>query len=139
MTLRRLPAVAALVIGAGLICQQPGETAQPSLPRALLGVPLSPEYRDADKALAKQLGQALQIELKHDDKFNTYGDLIERVTTTTDRYLVRMTPYAFVAAEMLGARLEVLATYESVATGTTTYRSVLRGQQAEVREVPADH
>ena len=123
MTLRRLPTVVALALGAGLICQQPGETAQPSLPRALLGVPLTPEYRDADKALAKQLGQALQIELKHDDKFNTYGDLIERLTTTTDRYLVRMTPYAFVAAEMLGARLEVLATYESVATGKTTYRS----------------
>jgi ABC-type phosphate/phosphonate transport system substrate-binding protein len=123
MTLRRVPAVAALAIGAGLICQQPGETAQPSLPRALLGVPLSPEYRDADRALAKQLGQALQIEIKHDDKFITYADLIERVTTTTDRYLVRMTPYAFVAAEMLGARLEVLATYESVATGTTTYQS----------------
>lgn len=123
MTLRRVPAVAALAIGAGLMCQQPGETAQPSLPRALLGVPLSPEYRDADTALAKQLGRALQIELKHDDKFNTYGDLIERVTTSADKYVARMTPYAFVAAEMLGARLEVLATYESVATGTTTYQS----------------
>ena len=137
MTLRRLPVVAALAIGAGLICQQPGETAQPSLPRALLGVPLSPEYRDADKALAKQLGRALQIELKHDDKFNTYGDLIERVTTTTDRYLVRMTPYAFVAAEMLGARLEVLATYESVATGTTTYRSYFVVNKQKFEEFPA--
>ena len=136
MTVRRVPAVVALALGAGLICQQPGETAQPSVPRALLGVPLSPEYRDADKALAKQLGQALQIELKHDDKFNTYGDLIERVTTTTDKYLVRMTPYAFVAAEMLGARLEVLATYESVATGTTTYRSYFVVNKQKFGEFP---
>ena len=122
MTVRRLPAVVALALGAGLICQQPGETAQPGV-LALLGVPLDDDYRNADRALAKQLGQALGADPKLDDKFNTYGDLIERVTTTADRYLVRMTPYAFVAAEMLGARLEVLATYESVATGTTTYRS----------------
>jgi hypothetical protein len=45
-----------------------------------------------------------------------------------------MTPYAFVAAEMLGARLEVLATYESVATGSTTYRSYFVVNAEKFRE-----
>jgi ABC-type phosphate/phosphonate transport system substrate-binding protein len=106
------------------------------MPRALLGVPLSQEYRNADRELAKQLGGALGIELKHDDRFNTYGDLIERLATTTDPYLARMTPYAFVATEMLGARLEVLATYESVATRTTTYRSYFVVNRQNFQQFP---
>jgi ABC-type phosphate/phosphonate transport system substrate-binding protein len=38
-------------------------------------------------------------------------------------YLARMTPYAYVAAEMLGANFEILATYNSRATTATTYFS----------------
>src|SRR6185503_20985701 len=38
-------------------------------------------------------------------------------------YLARMTPYACVTAEMLGAHFEILATYKSNATGSTTYHS----------------
>ena len=38
-------------------------------------------------------------------------------------YLARMTPYAYVAAEMLGASFEILGTYNSRATGGTTYHS----------------
>lgn len=38
-------------------------------------------------------------------------------------YLARVTPYVFIAAEMLGANFEILGTYESRATSRTTYHS----------------
>ncbi|UCG88501.1 MAG: PhnD/SsuA/transferrin family substrate-binding protein, partial [Gemmatimonadota bacterium] len=43
--------------------------------------------------------------------------------TDKGEFLARTTPYAFVAAEMLGADLEIIATYVSRATGSTTYHS----------------
>ena len=115
----RLIAVVVLVLGVGMSAPR----AQQEANLALLSVPLSAEYGDADSELARRLGVMLSNDIQHDDNFNTYGDLIERLTTTKDPYLARMTPYAFVAAEMLGARFEVLGTYESRATATTTYRS----------------
>lgn len=54
-----------------------------------------------------------------------YGDVIRQFAErdTSTGYLARITPYAYVAAEMLGAKLDILATYKSVATEKTTYRS----------------
>jgi len=54
-----------------------------------------------------------------------YGEVIRAfVERGPDKgYLARITPYAYVAAEMLGAKLDVLATYKSAATGDTTYHS----------------
>jgi ABC-type phosphate/phosphonate transport system substrate-binding protein len=134
MRSRCLPALITLALCLGMESPGPLHAAKAEIPRALLGVPLDQQYLDADRELARRLGETLGIELRHDDKFNTYGDLIERVTTTRDPYLARMTPYAFVAAEMLGARLEVLATYESVATGSTTYRSYFVVNAEKFRE-----
>lgn len=116
---RCLTLLLVLVLGAGMSFPRADRGAEP----ALFGVPLSPEYRDADRELARRLGDVLGGDVEHVANFNTYGDLIERLTTTKEPYLARMTPYAFVAAEMLGARFEVLGTYESLTTGTTTYRS----------------
>jgi ABC-type phosphate/phosphonate transport system substrate-binding protein len=54
-----------------------------------------------------------------------YGEAIRAlVERGPDRgYLGRITPYAFVVAEMLGAKLDILATYKSVATRDTIYHS----------------
>jgi ABC-type phosphate/phosphonate transport system substrate-binding protein len=92
---------------------------------ALLGVSITSEHGAADKELAKRLGDALgrELTLTYDDGFKSNAGLVERVVTTRDPYLARMTPYAFVASEMLGANLEVLATYESKTTDNYTYRS----------------
>ena len=132
MRRRYLTAVAVLVLG-GITsprAEQPGTL-------ALLSVPLSAEYDDADYELARRLSTVLRADIQHDDNFNTHADLIERLTTTQEPYLTRMTPYALVAAEMLGARFEVLATYESRATGTTTYRSYFVVNAHKFREFPA--
>ena len=48
-------------------------------------------------------------------------------------YLARITPYAYVAAEMLGAKLNILAIYRSVATGENDLPLVLRGAEGQVR------
>ena len=119
----RLPVVLAFVIGGSGITSE--AFAQQDMPRALLAVSPSADYRQADDLLAQHLGRALGVDLRRDGGFSNYRDLIERVTTDDSGYVARMTPYAFVAAQMLGARLEVLGTYESVVTRTTTYRSYL--------------
>ena len=54
-----------------------------------------------------------------------YGDVIRAFAEAgpNRRYLARITPYAYVAAEMLGAKLNILAVYKSAATHSTTYNS----------------
>jgi hypothetical protein len=54
-----------------------------------------------------------------------YGDVIRAFAEPDPSrgYLARITPYAYVAAEMLGAKLSILAVYQSAATHETTYHS----------------
>ena len=54
-----------------------------------------------------------------------YGDVIRAFAERDSGrgYLARITPYAYVAAEMLGAKLNILAVYQSAATHDTTYHS----------------
>ena len=54
-----------------------------------------------------------------------YGDVIRAFAEAGSErpYLARITPYAYVAAEMLGAKLNILAVYRSSATRETTYHS----------------
>ena len=54
-----------------------------------------------------------------------YGDVIRSFAEADPGrgYLARITPYAYVAAEMLGAKLNILAVYQSAATQQTTYHS----------------
>jgi ABC-type phosphate/phosphonate transport system substrate-binding protein len=127
---RLLVVLASVIGGSGIASDASAQhdvsaaaAAKADLPRALLAVPLRTQWRDADEQLTRNLGAGLGIELRHDDGFGEYRDLIERVLSEDTPYVARMTPYAFVAAQMLGARLEVLGTYESAATHATTYRS----------------
>ena len=57
---------------------------------------------------------------------DAYGGVIralaEHEADSNRGYLARITPYAYVAAEMLGAKLRILAVYKSAATNKTTYR-----------------
>ena len=54
-----------------------------------------------------------------------YGDVIRAFAEPDPGrgYLARITPLAYVAAEMLGAKLNILAVYQSAATNDTTYHS----------------
>ena len=95
-----------------------------------LGVapPNDDDYRRADSALRdflnREIGRSHPGFALNYRKFDNYGEEIREVTERGNRpYLARMTPYSYVTAWMLGADFDVLATYESVATGSTIYRS----------------
>ncbi len=76
----------------------------------------------ADEILRGYLLEKADIEF--DQEGLTYEAVIKRLVEGSDRrFLARTTPYVLVIAQTLGAQLEVLATYQSRATGRTTYRS----------------
>jgi ABC-type phosphate/phosphonate transport system substrate-binding protein/membrane-associated phospholipid phosphatase len=96
-------------------------------PAAFIAVDLDSTSRRADRALRQYLERRAGMRFATEQS-SEYGSVIDRlVTWSADRgpFLARITPYALVAAELLGADVRVLATYVSRATGGTTYRSYL--------------
>ena len=97
-----------------------------------LSIVVDKETLEADNRLRKyveQLTGAARTRSSRRARFPQqtmpYGDVI-RAFAERDKskaYLARITPYAYVAAEMLGAELEILATYKSAATRSMTYHS----------------
>ncbi len=79
---------------------------------------------EADEALRQLLEGKLGQELS--PKAFKYGEATNRLAEWSagdGAYLARVTPYVYIAAEMLGADFEVLGTYVSKATRGTTYHS----------------
>ncbi len=90
------------------------------------------DYRAADRALREFLKQGVlkldsDVEIEFEPmSMNDYSAAIHAVADPyrdSDAYVARLTPYAFVVAEMLGADFEILATYKSKATNRFTYHS----------------
>jgi ABC-type phosphate/phosphonate transport system substrate-binding protein len=96
--------------------------AQPETHVTFIGVSPDDDYQKADRKLGDILRREKRIVLIPQPNGN-YGVAIQRLVLLQDPYLARMTPYACVAAQMLGAHFEILATYKSNATGGTTYHS----------------
>jgi ABC-type phosphate/phosphonate transport system substrate-binding protein len=96
---------------------------QPVIP--FIGVSLSDETTAADTKLITLLGSQMNVRFNTKEE-ESYGLAIRTLADwkqSNGPYLARMTPYAYVAAELLGAKFEVLATYRSRATGASTYHS----------------
>jgi ABC-type phosphate/phosphonate transport system substrate-binding protein len=90
-----------------------------------LEVALDEETRQADDKLRRYLGQKTGAAFVSERPLE-YSAVVNRLASwRPDKgyFVARTTPYAFVAAEMLGARLDGLATYVSTATGGTTYHA----------------
>jgi len=111
------------------------------------GVGLDPETRDADERLRDYLKRSSkeQVDLEFEARESTYQKVIKELVewdSADGVVMARTTPYVQVAAELLGADLEVLATYVSRDRGTTTYNSyyVVRKEllAGVVRPEPAD-
>ena len=65
----------------------------------------------------------------------SYGDVIRAFAEPEGkRYIARITPYAYVAAELLGAKARILAVYRSVASERTTYNA--RSHVSPTRSAP---
>jgi ABC-type phosphate/phosphonate transport system substrate-binding protein len=90
-----------------------------------LEVALDEETRQADDKLRRYLGQKTGAAFVSERPLE-YSAVVNRLAgwrPDKGYFVARTTPYAFVAAEMLGARLDGLATYVSTATGGTTYHA----------------
>jgi hypothetical protein len=99
-----------------------------------LSIVVDPETAAADTRLRKFLERAVadgatpgsgQRTVRFQQQTMPYGDVIRSFAEPDPGrgYLARITPYAYVAAEMLGAKLNILAVYQSAATRNTTYHS----------------
>jgi ABC-type phosphate/phosphonate transport system substrate-binding protein len=94
-----------------------------------ISVDQNPGERAADSAVAKQLGDSLVSRPEELDYKLVIGELVS--DSWPQGTVARVTPYAFVVAEMLGAKMEPIATFRSKATGTTTYGAYLVVRQSD--------
>ena len=92
-----------------------------------LGVALDPETQQADRRLREFL--RADMPLRFETRDQEYGAAINTLKQWNENeqgpLIARVTPYVYVVAEMLGADLEILATYLSKKTGEVTYHSYL--------------
>lgn len=103
-----------------------GRDDEPGPPESLtfIGVNAGAEYREADDKLARYLKSRIGPQIGYElSDYETAVDRLANWNRKDGPFLARTTPYVFIAAEMQGADLEVLGTYQSRATGTTTYHS----------------
>jgi ABC-type phosphate/phosphonate transport system substrate-binding protein len=123
MTIRLAGAVSAIAFGA-LLPWATHLSAQGQSRLAFIGVALDAGTRQADQRLTKYLTEKVGVTFSHDEL--EYEQVIERLVKWRPEdgpFLARMTPYAYVVAELLGADVEPVATYVSTTTARTTYRS----------------
>jgi ABC-type phosphate/phosphonate transport system substrate-binding protein len=94
-------------------------------PVDFFGIRSGTDYEKADRELIRRLRSGAGVEFDTPE-WLTYGEAIRKAVDWRPKdgpYLARMTPYAYVAAEMLGANFEPLAVYRSAATQKTTYHT----------------
>ena len=114
-----------LLVALGAVVLLAKATAYGQEPITFLEVALDEDTRRADQKLRRLLTNEAGLTFVSERPLE-YAAVIDRlVKWNPDRgpFLARVTPYVFVAAEILGADMEVVATYLSRATGSTTYHS----------------
>jgi ABC-type phosphate/phosphonate transport system substrate-binding protein len=92
-------------------------------------------FAEDDKQLRGFLTQKTGLQFQtHTMAYNT---AVRRLSESgrSQRYLAHMTPYACVAAEMLGAKFEILATYHSKTTSDEVYHSFFVVNKDDVNKI----
>ncbi len=103
-----------------------------------IGVALDQDTRDADRKLRDYFERTAGVGFAPEDL--EYERVIDRLSGWRPEegpYLARTTPFVYVAAEMLGADFELLATYVSEATGQRFYHSYLVVRREDFPEPPS--
>ncbi len=97
-----------------------------------LGVALDPETQEADQKLREFIRgqQSLHFETRDQEYGAAIHTLVDWDENEQGPMIARVTPYVYVVAEMLGAELDILATYHSKKTGKFTYHSYLVTRKA---------
>jgi ABC-type phosphate/phosphonate transport system substrate-binding protein len=103
--------------------------------------------KEPDKKLVAYLQKKSNLQIQMQPL--SYGAAVRRVVDwdETQPYLAHMTPYVYVAAEMLGAKFDILATYSSPRPEPTIYHSYfvvnhdefsayLNGREATMETLP---
>jgi ABC-type phosphate/phosphonate transport system substrate-binding protein len=111
---------------AALLLAQAAPRAQATDRMAFVGVSIDGTTREADRRLTEYFYERAGIRFTSEEL--EYGAVIQRLIDWRREdgpFVARVTPYALVVAELLGANVEPLATYVSATTGQTTYRSHL--------------
>ena len=127
-------------LGSALVMLFSGITAAPQSSRTLnfVGVNLDSETKDADKKLVKYLKENTGLEIGEEPQ-EGYGRIIRKLLEKKNEpYVARVTPYVYVAAQMMGAEFEILATYKNM-SNLTTYHSwfvVRRDKFPELQKAP---
>jgi ABC-type phosphate/phosphonate transport system substrate-binding protein len=116
-------------------------TRQPEAPISFLSIVVDEDTAAADARLKRFLEQAIaksknepgRRAVRFPHQAMPYGEVIRAFAErdSSKAYLARITPYAYVAAEMLGAKLEILAIYKSVATSDTLYHAYFVARKDE--------
>ena len=113
--------VAAAAMGLGLLLPTALQAqAQAQAQARFITVDQGAGELEADRILAGRLGELVSAPSEL-----PYGVVIRDIVSDNraDGIVARVTPYAFVVAEMLGAKVDLIATYRSRATSGTTYRA----------------
>jgi ABC-type phosphate/phosphonate transport system substrate-binding protein len=94
-------------------------------PLTFVGVALDAETARADERLREYLRakEALKFEPRDLEYGAAIDTLVRWNVNEKGPLIARVTPYVYVVAEMLGANLDILATYVSKRTQETTYQS----------------
>jgi len=122
MTPPRLLGVIAMLVVMAL----PGKPvrAQSTARMDFIGVRIDSPTSQADRRLAEYLYEHTAVRFAPLDM--EYSQVIKRLVEwrpSDPPFVARVTPYAYVVAELLGANVEPFATYVSATTNRTTYRS----------------
>ncbi len=105
---------------------------------SFVGVALDQDTRDADRALQDYFQRTAGVGFAPEDlEYERVIDRLSRWQRSEGPYLARLTPFVYVAAEMLGADLELLATYVSEATGQRFYHAYLVVRRQDFPEPPS--
>jgi len=108
-----------------VLCQAAPVGAQNKANVTFLGVALDAETKKADQKLLDYLRGKFPVQFEKRDM--EYGVAINTLVNWDSKkqgaVMARVTPYVFVAAELLGADLEIMATYISRKTNRPTYNS----------------
>lgn len=137
-----LPAVLVALMAAYLVLGGPRESDSGgpppwSGPVTFIGVDSGDDNSRADEKLIDYLrGKVSQTISRNLYDYETVVDKLSNWDRADGAFLARTTPYVYVAAEMLGADVEILATYQSEATRSTTYYSYFVVNRQDFSEQP---
>lgn len=113
-----------LLVHASILSAQPVD---------FIGIAVDKDAQESDQLLCKNLEESAQVQFSGCTPLE-YGAAIQAVVNARHAFVAHLPPYAYVAAEMQGARFETVAIYKSKATQKYTYHSYLIVRRSDFKQ-----